>query len=142
MFVVATTRCPWDVARVLLAGPFADARARQLCVFPGVAERADFLAALPDLRAAGTDARRLAADEHTRGFTYTDLLALQRNAEASAAHRLLLAMREHPAASADGIVEIDLSQPHIEAADVTRALSTTHPSFSSEDQLRFTLWKP
>ena len=142
MFVVATTRRPWDVARALLAGPFADARARQLCVFPGVAERAQFLAARPDLRAAGVDARGVATDEHTRGYTYADLLALERNAAAAAAHRLLVAMRAHPAASADGVVEIDLSAPRVVPADVTRALATTHPSCAPDEQLRYTLWKP
>ena len=144
-FAVVTTSKPWDVNKALLDGVFADAHARQLCGFPSVTERAQFLENLKVLKDTGIDLRDLASDKHTKGYTYSDLIALQKDACAGAAHAMLLGMSKETILAGeakDGDREIDLSEPTVSKDDVMHALETTKPSCNEEQQLRYTIWKP
>lgn len=88
--------------------------------------------------------RALAADERAKDLSYADLQRLCANARVAAARTLLQSMTSDKlrAAASGGVCEIDLSEPKISADDVTRALQTTQPTISGDEQLRYTLWKP
>jgi len=129
----------------LLDGVFADSRTRQLCGFPSVTERAEFFKSVSEFGNIGLDFVALASDEHTKGFTYADMVSLQRNASSCAAHTALLGMSKESilsAAAKDGAREIDLSDLHVAKDDVMRAMKTMKPSFSDEERDRYYQWNP
>ena len=140
-----TTNKPWNVSKTILSKIYSDPRSSHLCAFPSVEERAKFISTISDFTNSGVDVNVVASDDHTKGFTFGDLLTLQRNACSSAAHTMLRNMGKDgflSSATEKGVCEIDLSEPHPTKDDVMNALQTTKPSLNEQEQNKYKSWKP